>query len=204
MARRATALVRVRTKTFVVACLVGVASGCLTGWYGQTLGLVGGAVAGLLAVVVAGQAGGFLGMFAGHAVALARGTGSGVTTDAVQLVACFGGFLGLVAALVSLQWHQAMWWASAGSLAAGVAGGAAGELADVLLRLSVLDESGDEERAEQARRDRGGKELRVDLLDGEFMHPRPFPDVEPDDLGGAWDDGGRPGKAADGDPDDKD
>lgn len=181
MARRADALARVRTKSFLASCLVGVGAGCLTGWYGQTLGLVGGAVTGLLAVVVAGQAGGFMGMFVGQALSLSRGgPGSGTATDAVQLVSCFGGFLGLVASLVALQWEQAAWWAAAGSLAAGFAGGAAGDLADVLLRLSVLDEARDDERAAQARRDKGGGELQVELLDGEFKHPRPFPDVEPD------------------------
>jgi len=181
MARGADALVRVRTKTFLASCLVGVGAGCLTGWYGP-LGLMGGAVTGLLAMVLAGQGGGFLGMFVGQALALVRGgrSGSGATSDAVQLVSCFGGFLGLVAALVALQWEQAVWWAAVGSLAAGFAGGAAGDLADVLLRLSVLDEARDEERAAQARQDRSAGELQVELLDGDMLHPNPFPDVKPD------------------------
>lgn len=182
MARRADALSRVRTKTFLASCLVGVGAGCLTGWYGRTLGLVGGAVTGLLAVILAGQGGGFLGMFLGQALALTRAgrAGSGATTDAVQLVSCFGGFLGLVASLVALQWDQAVWWAAVGSLGAGLAGGAAGDLTDMLLRLSVLDEARDEERAAQARQDKGKSELRVDLLEGGMKHPNPFPDVEPD------------------------
>jgi len=148
------ALTRLRAKGFLGASLVGGAAGVVASLaVGE--GHVMRAASGMLLVLLGGNVGGFAGMFARGALRWAFGgkeTGEEYSAEAVLVLSAYGGFLGLVGALLGGDAGHAHFYAGAGAVVAGICAAALGNSIFVLLRLLVLDEMDEVSRAESMRR----------------------------------------------------
>lgn len=161
------ALSRVRAKGFLGACLAGGVSGFVASRAAEGGGAML-AVSGVLLVLVGGNAGGFMGMFVRGGLRWARGGDTGgldYSTDAVQVLSAYGGFLGLVAALLAGQADLGHFYATAGAAVGGATASLMGHSAFVLIRLLVLDQLDDAARA--ASMSRAVREARAGVLSPE-------------------------------------
>jgi len=151
---RHAALTRVRAKAFLGTLAVGLASGLVAAQAAGDGWLLAGA-SGLLLVTLGGNVGGFAGMFGRGLLLRLRGTGPderAYSTEGVLVLSAYGGFLGLVAALVAGVAGQAHLLAGAGALLGGAGASLLGRGMFLLLDMLAMDGMDDASRGQAMRR----------------------------------------------------
>ncbi|WP_028586565.1 hypothetical protein [Desulfocurvus vexinensis] len=145
---------RVRAKAFLGALAVGLASG-LVAAHAAGGGWLKAGASGVLLVALGGNVGGFAGMFARGLWLRLRGAGPderAYSTEGVLVLSTYGGFLGLVAALVAGAGGAAHLLAGAGALAGGAGASLLGRGMFLLLDMLALDGMDDASRDRAVRR----------------------------------------------------
>ncbi len=169
------ALARLEAQLAVGAWVTGGVAGLLRGLYGaSSLGLLLWSLLGLLLLVAGGVAGCFLGLCLRHLQQQLRSQRPTAEDEkprqhaqgaelvgSLTLGSAAGGFLGLLAALVSGHWATAPYTGALGALAGACLFTMAGDLVRVVMRMLILDsraarglgpppEGGEDKRSDQA------------------------------------------------------